>query len=138
MDGGKRDGALMQLDRSGAAGAIDNSRGKVNLANAITFEPGRRVMVYRRGRWEQVTANEFESTSDIPLLHSTFRLPEPRPATIAVGDRVRICEDGIWRCGVMNANTNKKGKILAVNSDGTYDIALEEGTVVSSYVRGSV
>ncbi len=63
-----REGATVQLDRTGAAGAVDDSRGKVNLASALSFAPGQQLEVHRHGRWERIDAAEVSKAMDKSFL----------------------------------------------------------------------
>ncbi len=63
---GAHGAAALQLDRTGAAGAIDDGRGKLELANAVTFAPEQQLEV-RRG----VSGRRCLPMNWLPAKHSS-------------------------------------------------------------------
>jgi hypothetical protein len=61
--------AALQLDRTGAASAMDDDRGKLVLANAVTFAPKQQLEVYRGGRWQKVPADKLATSKALVLLN---------------------------------------------------------------------
>eukprot|EP00935_MAST-01C_sp_MAST-1C-sp1_P002268 g2268.t1 len=64
-----RDWTTAQVDRSGAAGAVEDGRGKVELANAVSYAPGQQLEVHRHGKWKRVRAGDLGDKPLINLMH---------------------------------------------------------------------
>jgi serine/threonine protein kinase/energy-coupling factor transporter ATP-binding protein EcfA2 len=75
---------VAQLDRSGAAGAVDSSAGKVDMLHAIIFSPKQKMEVYcKTGNtplaWQSMATKELEG-GGTALVHLNYRLPSnPNP-----------------------------------------------------------
>eukprot|EP00935_MAST-01C_sp_MAST-1C-sp1_P002334 g2334.t1 len=82
------------LDRTGAAGAVEDSRGKVDLAKALIFAPGQQLEVYRGGKWEQTDASNLNT----PLVELTYRLPSQLAPDYSPEQPLLVHEDDKWVC----------------------------------------
>eukprot|EP00935_MAST-01C_sp_MAST-1C-sp1_P000968 g968.t1 len=101
---GDRVGASLLLDRTGAAGAVEDSRGKVELTSALSFAPGQQLEVYQRGRWETVDASEVEKATGKPLLLLNYRPAKnervgTRPAYYATEQQLLVYHEKSWFVG---------------------------------------
>eukprot|EP00935_MAST-01C_sp_MAST-1C-sp1_P002698 g2698.t1 len=87
--------ARPQLDRSGAAGAVEDNRGKVDLANALIFAPGQQLEVYYGdGKWEQTDASDLKA----PVIELAYRLPPQLAPNYSPQQLLLVQEDGKWLC----------------------------------------
>jgi tetratricopeptide (TPR) repeat protein len=140
MQGHHHEAAALQLDRTGAAGAMDDSRGKLELANAVTFAPKQQLEVHRGGRWQKVLADQVTSKAFIGL---TYRLPtinvrtagaEPDKAPAlrvqyAPGTRLLVYDRCEWIFGRVERVTEKErsgqhGHVIETAAHGQLELNL--------------
>ena len=96
--GNKEEGSAAQMDRTGAAGVVEDGRGKVDLTSAVCFASGQLLEVYRGGRWRRMNASAMSSK---PFLELTFR--PSRTKFFAAKQRLMVFQDG-WQIGVVQRN----------------------------------
>jgi serine/threonine protein kinase len=72
--GGKA-GNLAQFDRTGAAGAVEDSSSEVSLVGAVSFLPEQLLEVYRQSKWQRVGAGDGSWRGSTPLILLNYRLP---------------------------------------------------------------
>jgi tetratricopeptide (TPR) repeat protein len=110
---GQRKAAALQLDRTGAASAMDDDRGKLELANAVTFTPKQQLEVYRGGQWQKVPANKLATSKALVLLNyrtsSSSRLNDElhssfKPMHYNVAQKLFVFKGGHWCVGKVKKN----------------------------------
>jgi hypothetical protein len=77
--------SALQLDRTGAAGAMDDGRGKMELTGPVTFARTQQLEVHyggRMGGWQKVPADSLGSQSLVAL---TYRIPTARASARGAG-----------------------------------------------------
>eukprot|EP00935_MAST-01C_sp_MAST-1C-sp1_P001879 g1879.t1 len=85
------DRATALVDRSGAAGTLEDKGGKVELASAVRFASRQQLEVHRHGKWELMDAGSL----GMPLVELTYRLPD---APKYVPEQLLLIYDGEWQC----------------------------------------
>jgi Tfp pilus assembly protein PilF len=100
-----------KLDRTGAAGVVDDGRRKMDLVNAVRFAPGQQLEVYqassRGGRWQRADRQAVENT----MLSLTYRvatlteeLGNPKPMYYDAAQQIFILKDGAWYAASVQKN----------------------------------
>jgi serine/threonine protein kinase/energy-coupling factor transporter ATP-binding protein EcfA2 len=91
------EGTEARFDRSGAAGAVEDNSGQVELVDAFSFDPEQQVDVYKKGTWECVDA----TSSEQPLLRLNYR---PLRCTWYAVDaqRLFVLHRGEWCIGTVS------------------------------------
>eukprot|EP00935_MAST-01C_sp_MAST-1C-sp1_P001941 g1941.t1 len=115
--------ATAKLDRSGAAGAVEDDRGKLALASAVRFVQGQQLEVHRRGQWESADASTICSESSLLLLN--HRLAEKqvagmstKPLHYATQQQLLVTNEGGWRIGRVKENFKREFDVQAEQAQG--------------------
>jgi tetratricopeptide (TPR) repeat protein len=102
---GHNEAAALQLDRTGAAGAMDDDRGKLELANAVTFAPKQQLEVRHGDQWQKVAADELATSKALVLLNYRISNDELHPESYSkpmhynVAQNLFVFEGGRWCAG---------------------------------------
>jgi tetratricopeptide (TPR) repeat protein len=102
---GHDEAAALQLDRTGAAGAMEDGRGKLELANAVTFAPQQQLEVHLGGRWQKLPADELAIYTSKALVLLNYRISNDelhsnmKPMHYNVAQPLFLFKGGHWCVG---------------------------------------
>eukprot|EP00935_MAST-01C_sp_MAST-1C-sp1_P002232 g2232.t1 len=105
--GRKGKGATVQLDRTGAAGVVDDGRDKKDLASALSFAPGQQLEVHRHGNWERIGASKVEKATGKHLLLVNYRVRDVEMFW-ATKQQLLMFQQGVWRFGQVRKHFKKE------------------------------